>query len=67
MFYQIQIQILILKVWNDIKDWICHTYETHSIKKILEVFDSNTGQVGINENIELKIREVEDWPFCTLR
>jgi ankyrin repeat protein len=46
--------------------WAKHTAlynaATHSMNKILNIFDSETGQVQKDEKDRLRIREVIDWP-----
>jgi hypothetical protein len=46
--------------------WAKYTFmyndATHSMDKILNVFDTETGQVCKDEEGQLKIREVVDWP-----
>jgi ankyrin repeat protein len=53
----------IRKILNNIKNFVTlkFTRETHSMDKILEVFDSNTGHIRVNN--EIKICDVVDWPI----
>jgi ankyrin repeat protein len=53
--------------WNNIKDWFLYTLKAHSMTKILEVFDPTTGQIRKEENGEMLVYDVVDWPFCSLR
>jgi len=51
---------------SDMGWWAKHTAvynaATHSMNKILEVFDPKTGQVNKDKKGQLRIREVIDWP-----
>ena len=42
---------------------VLYNLATHSMDKILEVFDPETGQVYRDEQGQLKIQVVVDWPF----
>jgi len=51
---------------SDMGWWAKHTAlynaATHSMNKILKIFDPETGQVQKDEKDQLRIREVIDWP-----
>jgi len=51
-------------VWQ-IKRSALYTSATHSMEKILQVFDPETGQVHKNEQGKLKVQVVTDWPIST--
>ena len=42
-----------------------YNLETHSMKKILEAFDHETGQVQKDEQGQVKVQVVIDWPVST--
>ena len=48
--------------WKE-KNTLWYNLATHSMDKIVQAFDSETGQVRKDENGELKIRQVVDWPI----
>jgi ankyrin repeat protein len=59
----------VYRIYIDTSDmgwWARHTAlynaATHSMNKILKVFDPETGQVEKDEKDQLRIREVIDWP-----
>ena len=39
---------------------------THSVQKIVEVFDPETGQVKLDERGRLKLGVVVDWPISAV-
>jgi len=48
--------------WKE-KETILYNLATHSMDKIVQAFDLETGQVRKDDKGELKIREVVDWPI----
>jgi len=51
-------------VWQ-IKRSALYTSTTHSMENILQAFDPETGQVYENEQGQLKVKVVTDWPIST--
>jgi len=52
------------RVWH-IMRFVLYTLETHSIDKIVQAFDPETGQVHKNEQGQLKVQVIRDWPIST--
>jgi len=59
----------IFPYFSDLGWWKKHTalynLVTHSMDKIVEAFDIETGQVGKDEQGQLKVQVVVDWPVCS--
>jgi hypothetical protein len=51
-------------VWQ-IKRSTLYTLATHSMEKIVQTFDPETGHVHRNEEGQLKVQVVTDWPIST--
>ena len=46
------------------KHTVLYNLEAHSMKKIVDFFQTKVGQIPKDEQDELKILEVIDWPIC---
>jgi len=51
-------------VWK-LKLSALYTFATHSMEKIVQAFDPETGQVHEDEQGQLKVQVVTDWPIST--
>jgi len=49
-------------VWQ-IQDTLSYNKKTHSMKKLVQAFDPETGQVHKDEQCQLKVQVVVDWPI----
>jgi hypothetical protein len=61
----------VYRIFPDLSDmdwWEKHTLlyntATHSMQKIVETFDPDTGQVHKDEQGQLRVQVVVDWPIC---
>jgi ankyrin repeat protein len=64
----------VYRIFVDLSDWgwqekhtALYNLATHSMNKIVEAFDPETGLVRRDEKGELKIQEVVDWPISGFR